>query len=279
MDAYAASAGQITTLDAKLLDQWDYLLVFLNEAEVAGRIHRICEFMILAECCARAWRIASTALSHVASRSSTRLGRRATGRVPIRWAIGFVPWLSNHRPFGIDRPEPERGLLPGRSSRPRPAPMALPLRSRRHGSAFMARDRRGGSPACRQPWSGKAMFLNALDCDDAAKSIIKSRAEPSRAEPSRAEPSRAEPSLDSSWPPEPSRAPRGAADPLPSRAEPSRHRASDIVQVLAGRLAPFPPRPAGRSRTLSRQLRTAARLRRCGAKPPVRAAGDTVAAR
>ena len=38
------------------------------------------------------------------------------------------------------------------------------------------------------------MFLNALVNDDAAKSIIKSRAEPSRAEPSRAEPSRAEPS-------------------------------------------------------------------------------------
>ena len=32
------------------------------------------------------------------------------------------------------------------------------------------------------------MFLNALECDDAAKRIIKSRAEPSRAEPSRAEP-------------------------------------------------------------------------------------------
>ena len=38
------------------------------------------------------------------------------------------------------------------------------------------------------------MFLNALVNDAAAKSIIKSRAEPSRAEPSRAEPSRAEPS-------------------------------------------------------------------------------------
>ena len=66
------------------------------------------------------------------------------------------------------------------------------------------------------------MFLNALEYDDAAKSIIKSRAEPSRAEPSRAEPSRAE----------------------PSRAEPS--RASDIVQAQAVRLNHLPPRPPGR---------------------------------
>ena len=164
---------------------------------------------------------------------------------------------------------PSGGPRYGCSSRPRPAPMASRLRSRRPGGVCMARDRRGGSPAGNHGVA-KAMFLNALECDDAAKSIIKSRAEPSRAEPSRAEPSRAEPSRA-----EPSRAEPSRAE--PSRAEPS--RASDIVQVLAGRLAPFPPRPAGRSRTLSRQLRTAARLRRCGAKPPVRAAGDTVAAR
>ena len=64
------------------------------------------------------------------------------------------------------------------------------------------------------------MFLNALECDDAAKSIIKSRAEPSRAEPSRAEPSRAEPSRAEPSRAEPSRAEPSRAE--PSRAEPSR---------------------------------------------------------
>ena len=78
---------------------------------------------------------------------------------------------------------------------------------RLHGSGSTRR------PPRRESWSDKAMFLNALECGDAAKSIIKSRAEPSRAEPSRAEPSRAEPSRA-----EPSRA-------EPSRAEPSRAEA------------------------------------------------------
>ena len=47
--------------------------------------------MILAECCARAWRIAPTTLSHRASWPSTWPERRATGNVPIRSAIGFTP--------------------------------------------------------------------------------------------------------------------------------------------------------------------------------------------
>ena len=66
-------------------------MVFSNEAEVTGRIHRICEVMALAECCARARQVAPATLSHRASWSSTWLGRRATGNVPIRSAIGFVP--------------------------------------------------------------------------------------------------------------------------------------------------------------------------------------------
>ena len=111
---------------------------------------------------------------------------------------------------------------PGRSSRPRPAPMVSRLRSRRPGSVCMARDRRGGSPAGNHGVA-KAMFLNALVNDDAAKSIIKSRAEPSRAEPSRAEPSRAEPSRAEPSRAEPSRAEPSRAE--PSRAEPSRARA------------------------------------------------------
>ena len=123
--------------------------------------------------------------------------------------IGFATWLSNHRPFGLEWPEPERGS-PARaffapSSCPNGSAASLePTGQRLHGSGPARRQPR------RQSWSGRAMFLNALECDDAAKSIIKSRAEPSRAEPSRAEPSRAEPSRA-----EPSRA-------EPSRAEPSR---------------------------------------------------------
>ena len=62
----------------------------------------------------------------------------------------------------------------GRSSPPRPAPMASRLRSRRPGSVCMARDRRSGSPAGNHR-SGKAMFLNALVNDDAARSIISVR--------------------------------------------------------------------------------------------------------
>ena len=42
---------------------------------------------------------------------------------------------------------PSGGPRYGRSSRPRPAPMASRLRSRRPGSVCLARDRRGGSPA------------------------------------------------------------------------------------------------------------------------------------
>ena len=77
------------------------------------------------------------------------------------------------------------------------------------------------------------MFLNALEYDDAAKSIIKSpsRAEPSRAEPSRAEPSRAEPSRA-----EPSRAEPSRAEPSPSSCPPGR-----IVPRLNGCRSGWPP--------------------------------------
>ena len=80
-----------------------------------GRIHQICEFLTLAECYARARQIAPSTLSHRARRSSTWLDRCATGNVTVRSTIGFVQWLSNHWPVGlewpagIDRPEPERG--------------------------------------------------------------------------------------------------------------------------------------------------------------------------
>ena len=83
--------------------------------ETIGRIHQICEILTLAECYARARRIAPSTLSQRAKRSSTWLERCATGNVTIRSAVGFVQWLSNNWPFGlewpagIDRPEPERG--------------------------------------------------------------------------------------------------------------------------------------------------------------------------
>ena len=80
-----------------------------------GRIHQICEILTLAECYARARQIAPSTLSHSACRSSKWLERCATGNVTVRSVIGFVQWLSNNWPFGlqwpagIDRPEPERG--------------------------------------------------------------------------------------------------------------------------------------------------------------------------
>ena len=80
-----------------------------------GRIHQICEILTLAECYARARQIAPSTLSHRAKRSSTWLERCATGNVALRSAIGFVQWLSNNWPIGlewpagIERPEPERG--------------------------------------------------------------------------------------------------------------------------------------------------------------------------
>ena len=104
--------------------------------------------------------------------------------------IGFATWLSNHRSFGLEWPEPERGS-PARAFF---APSSCPNGSAASVEATGQRLHGSGParwPPRRQSWSGKAMFLNALEYDDAAKSIIKSRAEPSRAEPSRAEPSRA----------------------------------------------------------------------------------------
>ena len=80
-----------------------------------GRIHQISDILSLAERYARARQIAPSTLSHRAIRSSTWLDRCATGNVTLRSAIGFVQWLSNHWPFGlewpagIDRPEPEGG--------------------------------------------------------------------------------------------------------------------------------------------------------------------------
>ena len=91
IDASAASIGQNPTFYTKMLDQFGYELVFSNGTEVTGRIHRICEVMTLAECCARAWQVASTTLSQRGSRSSPWPERRATGNVTSRLAIGFVP--------------------------------------------------------------------------------------------------------------------------------------------------------------------------------------------
>ena len=77
------------------------------------RIHQIYEILTLAECYARARRIAPSTLSRCASQSSSWLDRCATGNVTIRSAVAFVQWLSNNWPFGlewpadIDRPKPE----------------------------------------------------------------------------------------------------------------------------------------------------------------------------
>ena len=84
IDATAASSGQFSTLDTKILDKKDDVMVSSNEAEVTGRIHRICETPTLAECCARARQIAPARLSHRASRSSPRPERGAAGNVTIR---------------------------------------------------------------------------------------------------------------------------------------------------------------------------------------------------
>jgi hypothetical protein len=86
-----------------------------NEMGAMGRIHQICEILTLAECYARARQIAPSTLSHRARGSSTWLERCATGNVTIRSAIGFVQWLSDNWPFGLEwpagmgRPEPEPG--------------------------------------------------------------------------------------------------------------------------------------------------------------------------
>ena len=65
---------------------------------------------------------------------------RATGRVTIRSAVGFVQWLSDHWPFGLEWPEPEQG------SRARAffAPSSCP-----NGSSGFGR---GDTPAC--AWLG-----------------------------------------------------------------------------------------------------------------------------
>ena len=77
------------------------------------RVHQIYEILTLAECYARARRIAPSTLSLCASQSSSWLDRCATGNVTIRSAVAFVQWLSNNWPIGlewpvdIDRPKPE----------------------------------------------------------------------------------------------------------------------------------------------------------------------------
>ena len=94
-----------------------YVRVVSNGADAMGRVHQICEILTVAECYARARQIAPSTLSHRATRSSSWLERCATGNVTIWSAIGFVQWLSNNWPFGlewpagIDRPEPEGGSL------------------------------------------------------------------------------------------------------------------------------------------------------------------------
>ena len=135
------------------------------------------------------------------------------------------------RAVAPERPAARPGVAGARAGTPGPgvfAPSSCPdgsaasleaTRRRLHGSEPERQ------PPRRQSWSAKTMFLNALGYDAAAKSIIKSRAEPSRAEPSRAEPSRAEPSRAEPSRAEPSRAEPSRAEPSraePSRAEPSR---------------------------------------------------------
>ena len=121
------------------------------------------------------------------------------------------------------------------------------------------------------------MFLNAFVNDDAAKSIIKSRAEPSRAEPSRAEPSRAEPSRAEPSRAEPSRAEPSRAEPSraePSRAEPSRAEPSRAEPSLgycpSSGWPPsyFPSAPRGALPSPFRPTREAPRRRRGVARPP-----------
>ena len=149
----------MATFDSDTLDYSYERLVISNGMEVTGRIHRICEILTLAECCARA------PVEHVA---------RAPRDRQRPHPIGFATWLSNHRPFGLEWPEPERGS-PARaffapSSRPNGFAASVEATGQRmHGSRPARRQ------PCRQPWSGKAMFLNALVNDDAAKSIISVR--------------------------------------------------------------------------------------------------------
>ena len=105
IDAAAASIGRNSTFDTKILDQKDDVMVLSNEAEVTGRIHRICEVMALAECCARARRIASSTLSH-----------RATGNVTIRLidrfrAVAFQPPAVRPRGAGVRAGVPGTGVL------------------------------------------------------------------------------------------------------------------------------------------------------------------------
>ena len=131
-------------LNSDILDYRYERLVISNGMEVTGRIHRICEILTLAECCARARQIAPATLSPRARRSSTWPERPATGNVPIRSASRRGSRTTG-RSASSGR-SPSGGPRPGRSSRPRPAPMALRLRSRRPGSVCLARDRRGASP-------------------------------------------------------------------------------------------------------------------------------------
>ena len=80
-----------------------------------GRIHQIREILTLAGSYSRARQIAPSTLSHRACGSSTWLDRCTTGNVTIRSAVGFVQWLSNNWPVGlewppgVDRPDPEPG--------------------------------------------------------------------------------------------------------------------------------------------------------------------------
>ena len=116
IDAAAASIGRNSTFDTKILDQKDDVMVLSNEAEVTGRIHRICEVMALAECCARARRIAPATFSHRASRSSTWLERRATGNITIRLsdrfrAVAFQPPAVRPRGAGVRAGVPGTGVL------------------------------------------------------------------------------------------------------------------------------------------------------------------------
>ena len=116
IDAAATFIGQNPTPDTEILDQKDDVMVFSNEAEVTGRIHRICEVMALAECCARARRIAPSTLSHRASRSSTwpdvsRDGQRPRPMGDRFRAVAFQPPAVRPRVAGVRAGVPGPGVL------------------------------------------------------------------------------------------------------------------------------------------------------------------------
>ena len=97
-----------------------------------GRILQVEEILLLAERYAGARQMATSTLSFRAKQSSTWLARCASGRVTIRSAIGFVQWLSDHWPQGLE--------WPARIERPQPTPSSP-------AGAFRIPEARAGSRA------------------------------------------------------------------------------------------------------------------------------------